>query len=218
MTVLLTVSKTLGGADAADALAGGGSGVDLGACNEGEYAPIILKSANTGWQNLYIRHNGVNEITDVKTYIQVYSQTYGGNATAAADFTTLQTKGAASGNSANNGDGLSSGFRVEQDADLAGALGLSAFDGTRAQVKIYGKSALGISLATAYLIHQDAMIYNNAGTPVDATAPVAGKIGPAGNTVLGDVAYLKLRMYLETSPPGGGRNQFNYVVAYAFSA
>lgn len=221
MAVNLTVSKTLGGSAVADTLAGSGSGVDLGSVVNSEYAPIILKSANTGWQSLYIRNNAaIDPITGVGTFVSVYSQTYGGGGgSAAADYTTLKNKGNASGNSANNNDGLSSGLRIEHDADLTSSLGASAFDGTRAQVKIYGDNLSdGIDLASAFSLHVDALIYNNAGSPVDAITPVTGKIGKSGDTVLGDVAYIKLRFYLETAAPDGGILQWDWVIKYSFTA
>ena len=220
MAVNLTISKTLGGSAVADSLAGGGSGLDLGSVVNSEYCPILSKSANTGSQALYVKHNAtVDPITDCGTYIAPYSGTYGGAAAnAAADYATLKAKGSASGNSANNSDGLSSGLRIEHDADLGGTLGLSAFDGTRAQVKTYGKSDLGIDLASAFDLHVDALIYNNSGTAVDATTPVTGKIGKAGDTVLGDTAALKLRYYLEDAAPDGGIIQWDWVFKYSFTA
>jgi hypothetical protein len=220
MAVSLTISKTLGGSQIADALAGGGSGLDLGSVVNTEYVPIILKSANTGWQPLYIRHNAaIDPITDVKTFISQYSQAYGGAKTAALDYAEAIAQGNSSGNSANNADGLSAGLRIEHDADLGGLLGLSAFDGTRAQVKKYGDNNTdGIDLDSAFDLHVDALIYNNAGTPVDATTPVTGKIGKSGDTVLGDVAFTKLRYYLETAAPDGGIMQLDYVIAYSFTA
>jgi hypothetical protein len=217
MAVALTFSKTIGGAAASDSLAGGGSGVDLGSVVNGEYAPIISKTLNSGWQPLYIQHDGNNKITDVATFIDEYSQTYGGADSAADDFATLKAKGNASDNSANNSTGLSSGLRVEQDADLAGSLGLSAFDGTRGQVKIYGKTNLGIDLASAFVVHADAMVYDNSGTAVDASAPVAGEIGELANTVLGDTAFLKLRLYLEEAAATGGIIQWDFCVKYSYS-
>lgn len=219
MTVLLTVAKTINGSAVADSLAGGGTGVDLGQILNAQYGPIISKPANTGWQNLFIRHDAaVDPITDVKTFIDEFSQTYGGNDTSADDYNLIKAKGAASGNSANNADGLSSGLRIEHDADIANSLGASAFDGTRAQVKIYGKSSLGIDLATAYDLHVDSLVYNNAGTEVDATTPVTGKIGKSGDTVLGDRAHVKLRLYLEEAATQGGIVQFDWVIAYAYTA
>ena len=225
MAVNLIVSKTLSGAGAADSLAGGGSGVDLGSVVNSEYTPIISKAANTGWQALYIRNDAtIDPITNVGTFISVYSQTYGGADSAANDYATVKAKGNASGNSANNGDGLSSGLRIEHDADLAGTLGASAFDGTRAQVKIYGDNLTdGTSLATAFDLHVDALIFdsNTHGTPgtaVDATTPVTGKIGIDGDSVLGDHALVKLRFYLETAAPDGGIIQWDWVIKYSFTA
>lgn len=221
MAVLLTISKTIAGSAVSDSLAGGGSGVDLGSVVNGEYAPIILKSANTGWQDLFVSHDAtIDPITDVGTYIAEYSQAYGGAAAnAAADFATLVAKGNASGNSANNNDGLSSGLRIEHDADIGSTLGASAFDATRSQVDIYGDNTSdGIDLASAIALHVDACIYNNAGTEVDAGSPVTGQIGKTGDTDLGDRAHIKLRYYLEDAAPDGGILQFDFVVTYSFTA
>lgn len=221
MTVTLTVSKTLGGAAVSDTLAGAGTGVDLGSVVNGEYCPIISKAANTGFQRIYVRHDAtIDPITAVGTFIAAYSQAYGGaGANAAADFATLVAKGTASGNNANNGDGLSSGVRVEHDADIPGTLGANAFLGTRAQVKIYGDNGTdGIDLASAFDMHVDAAIYNNAGTPVDATTPVTGKIGKLADTVLGDVGLFKLRYYLEQAATNGGIIQWDWVIKYSYTA
>jgi uncharacterized protein GlcG (DUF336 family) len=217
----LTVSSTLNGSAVSDSLQGGGTGVDLGFVLEGQYAPIITQSANSGWKGLYIRHDGASAISTVRTFIAQFSQAYGGQASAAADFTSLKAKGLASDTSANNSTGLSSGLRIEQDADLLGVLGVSAFEGSRSQVKIYGRDygsgPQGIDLATAFTMHQDAMIYNNAGTPADASAPVAGQIGASGDSALGDRAFVKMRLYLENNPPAAGVFQFDWVISYAFS-
>lgn len=225
MAVNLVVSKTLSAAGAADALAGGGSGVDLGSVVNAEYCPIISKSGNTGFQRLYIRHNGtIDPITSVGTFIAQYSQAYGGAASAAADYATLITKGNASSSSPNNSDGNGSGLRIEHDADLGGTLGASAFDATRAQVKIYGDNTTdGIDLASAFPLHVDSLIYDSSphgtpGTPVDATTPVTGKIGKDGDAVLGDNSLIKLRFYLEDAAPDGGVIQWDWVIKYSFTA
>lgn len=225
MTVNLVVSKTLSGAGAADTLAGSGSGVDLGSVVNAEYAPIISKAANTGWQTLYIRHNAtIDPITSVGTFVSTFSQAYGGAVSAAADYATLKSKGNASDSSANNATGLSSGLRIEHDADLGVTLGASAFDATRAQVKIYGDNTTdGIDIASAFPLHVDALIYDSAthgtpGTAVDATTPVTGKIGKDNDAVLGDHALVKLRFYLEDAAPDGGILQWDFVIKYSFTA
>jgi len=222
MTVSLTISKTLGGSQISDSLAGGGTGLDLGSVVNGEYCPIILKSANTGFQRLYIRHDAtIDPIREVGTYIAEYSQDYGGASSAANDFATLVSKGSASGNSPNNADGLSSGLRIEQEADLGETLGMSAFDGTRTTVRIYGKNYSGLdgtSVEKAFVADKAAMVYNNAGVPVLATNPEDGVIGKAGDTVRGDNYFVKMRYYLEAAPPAGGILQADWVIKYAFTA
>ena len=221
MAVNLTISKTVTGSQVADALAGGGSGLDLGSVVNGKYCPIISQPSNTGWQAIYIRHDAtINEIDNVKTFAAQFSGTYGGAVSAAADFATLKAKGNADNeNTANNSDGLASGLRIEHDADLGGSLGASAFLPSRAQVNIYGNNNTdGIDLASAFPLHVDAMTYWNGSSEVDATTPVTGKIGKSTDTVLGNRANLKLRFFLEQAAPDGGILQFDWVVAYSFTA
>jgi hypothetical protein len=221
MTVTLTGSKTIGGSSAADALAGGGSGIAFGFVQAGSYAPVTDQDANTGWQDFYLRHDAADDkITDVKHQLRAFSQTYGGAATSAANYSSLVNKGKNSSTSPNNADGLGAGLRVEQDADVADALGADVFDATRDAVKIYGKDNLGITAATAFDLHEDALVWNNAGTPVDATSPVAGEIGKAGDTVLGDTARLRFRFYLEAGAlaPDNGTVQCDLVVSFSFTS
>lgn len=221
MSVNLTISKTIGGTQVADALNGGGSGVDLGQVVNGQYTPIINQASNTGHQSLFIRHDAtVDPITNVKTFIAQYSQAYGGADTAAGDIATMIAKGQADNEStANNSDGNSSGLRIEHGGNDIGALGASAFLPTRAQVDIYGNNGTdGIDIASGFDMHVDALVYDNAGTPVDAVTPVTGQIGKSGDTVLGDVANVGLRMYLEQAAPDGGYVQFDFVTSYSFTA
>lgn len=221
MAVALTVSKTLGGAQVSDSLAGGGTGLDLGQVVNGEFTPITDQSTNQGHQDVYIRHDAaVDPITDVKTFVAEFSQTYGGADSAAADIATLIAKGQADSEAtANNGDGLSAGLRIEHAGQDIGSLGASAFLPSRAQVEIYGDDGTdGIDLASAFDLHVDALIYNNAGSPVDATTPVTGQIGKSGDTVLGDVAWVGLRFYLEDAASDGGILQWDWVIGYNFTA
>lgn len=222
MAVNLTVSKVLNPpAQVADALAGGGTGLDLGQVVNGEYTPIINKTANTGYQPVYLSHDAtIDPITDVKTFVAEYSQAYGGAVSALADIATLIAKGQADNElTANNSDGLASGLRIEHAGIAISGLGASAFLPSRGQVKIYGNAGTqGIDLASAFDLHVDALVYNNAGTAVDASAPVTGKIGKASDTVLGDTAWMGLRFYLEQAAPDGGILQWDWVVAYSFTA
>jgi hypothetical protein len=221
VAVNLTISKTLGGSGVADVLAGGSSGLDLGQVINSEYVPIISKAANTGHQNIFVRHDAtVDPIDDYKTFVAQYSGTYGGAVSAIADIATLIAKGQADNEAtANNSDGLASGFRIEHAGREIGTLGASAFLPSRAQVQIYGDSGTaGIDLASAFPLHVDALVFNNAGSEVDATTPVTGKIGKLGDTVLGDVAHVGVRFYLEDSAPDGGILQWDWVHAYSFTA
>ncbi len=222
MSVNLIISKVLNPpVQVSDALAGGGTGLDLGQVVNSQFTPIINQAANTGHQDLYVSHDAVvDEISDVKTYISIFSQAYGGADTPANDIATLIAKGQNDNEStANNSDGLSAGFRVEHAGKNIASLGASAFLPSRAQVDIYGNNGTdGIDLASGFDVHADAMIFNNAGTPVAATAPVAGKIGKAADTVLGDTAWVGTRFYLEDAAPDGGILQWDWIWAYSFTA
>lgn len=221
MAVTLTIAKTLSGTQVADALAGGGTGLDLGQVVNGKYAPLSDQVSNTGHQDVYAYHDAaVDPITDVKTYIGEFSQTYGGADSAANDLSTLIAKGQADNEAtANNSDGLAAGFRIEHAGIGISGLGASAFLPSRAQVEIYGNNGTdGIDLASAFDLHVDAMVYDDSSSEVDATTPVTGQIGKSGDSVLGDNAHVGVRMYLEEAAPDGGILQWDWVWAYSFTA
>jgi hypothetical protein len=222
MAVLLTISETINGSAVADSLAGGGTGVDFGSVVNNQYAPLIDKTLNTGAKTLYIRHDAtIDPITDVKTFIQEYGVgtgfTYGGADSAAGDYTTLVNLGNASGSSKNNADGNSGGLWIDMDADASTT---NQFDQANfpALVKIYGDNNTdGINLGSAYQLVGDAMVYDAPGETL-ASAPVAGQIGKANDTVLGDNAKCKFRIYLPDTYSDGGIVQWEAVVAYSFTA
>jgi hypothetical protein len=223
MAVSLIISETLGGTALSDSLSGGGTGLDLGSVVNNSYAPLTDKNANTGAQSLFVRHNAtIDPITSLKVYLAQYgaftAYTYGGARTAAADYTALKALGQASGTSKNNADGLSGGLWLEMDSDVATA---SMFDvATRPSlVKIFGKSGTeGIDLASAFTVKADSMVYNNTGAEVVATAPVDGTIGKEGDTVLGDNAKLRLRIYLPNAYAEGGVFQAEAVFVFSYTA
>lgn len=222
MAVLLTISETLNGAAVVDALAGGGTGVDFGSVVNNQFAPLVDKATNNGAKILYIRNDAiVDPITDVKTFIQEYGTgtgfSYAGADSAANDFTTLKNLGNASGSSKNNGDGLSGGIWVDMDADVSQT---NQFDQATfpAVVKIYGDSLTdGIDLASAFQMSSAAMVYDAPGETL-AGAPVAGQIGKANDTSLGDNAKIRLRTYLPNSFTDGGIVQWEWVIAFSFTA
>jgi hypothetical protein len=220
MTVLLTVSEAFLGSGYADSLAGGGSGIDLGSVINGSYTPLVDQPTNDGAQQVFVRHNAtVDPITDVKTFIQQYSQTYGGADTPANDLATLIAKGQASSSSdANNDDGLASGLHTEMQWNVSQS---NQFLPSRigSQVRIYGDAGTdGISLASAFDVIAAAMVKNNAGSEAAPSAPVLGTIGKSGNTVLGEAAHLRLRFFLEQAASTGGIVQWDWVIAYSFTA
>ena len=184
------------------------------------YAPIIDKTANTGRKDIYLSHDGLDPITALSVNIQQYGLGtgfgYGGDNNAADDFADILALGAASGVSRNNADGLSGGVWIDMQSDVSNAL---QFDrATRpALIKVFGDGGtLGDSLANAIPILTDAMVYNDAGEQ-KASVPVEGQIGPAGNTVLGDAAHIRQRVYIPNSFLKAGFFQFEEVYNYAFT-
>lgn len=231
MAVLLTVSETLGGAEVSDALAGGGTGVDLGSCVNNQYSPIIDKTANTGAQILYFRHNAtIDPITNVKIYMDSFARTgftYGGAANAASDYTVLKAEGAASDVTAaakNNSNGLASGVWMEQQYNVSTT---NQFDIATARaggagtkfVQIFGRSSQGIDAATAYGVIKEACLYTPDNSAENApTAAVDGKIGKSTDTVLGNRAKLRFRIYLRDAFADGGIFQFSLIARFSYTA
>lgn len=228
MSVLLTVSETLSGTAFADSLAGGGTGIDLGNVINGQYAPLVDQPTNNGHQDVFIRHNAtVDPITDVKTFVQNYGIgtgfTYGGANSAAADYTKILTMGNADTSTvANNSDGFANGLHIDMDWQVSQSNQFTAARIGTGQHRIYGDnggaSGDGRNLATGFTMNADAMSRNNAGTEVDATTPVAGKIGKTGDTVLGDRAHPRLRFFLRSDETDGGILQWEWVISYSFTA
>jgi len=226
MAVTLTIAKTINGAQIADSLAGGSTGWDIGqVSNTLGYAPYVDRALNTGHQNIFAFHNAVvDPITDVATYIGVFPGVYGGAnpGGAAADYTDLVSMGLADPvNDKNNAAGFSQGLRVDHSGITMGS-NPDRFDPTVARVRVYGHDygagSIGINLASAVPMHVDAMVFNNAGTAVDATAPSVGVIGVNGNTALGDTAWVGMRYYLNNLATEGGIMQFGWIWSYSYTA
>jgi hypothetical protein len=237
MTVLLTVSETWNGSNFADALEGGGTGIDMGACINAQYAPIISQPANTGHKDVFIRHDAtIDPITDVKTYVQQFGVgtgfTYGGANSAAADITKLlnmgntDNMGAAVGN---NSDGLGNGLHIDMDWDVTTA---NQFLGSRTGTlkRIYGDNGgaatgEGRNLATAIPMKADAMSNaQNTGVETAPSGAVDGKIGrdytvdSTEAALYGDRAHPRLRFFLRQDEIEGGIIQWEWCTLYSYTA
>lgn len=227
VTLFFQDAKSAAGANVyADSLVGGGSGVDFGQVVNGQYAPIIDQSLNTGAQIAYLNHDAVESpITEVKFYLGNYTTTgftYGGSNTAAADLTSILAQGQTSDESAsakNNINGLAGGLWMDMEWNVSTT---NQFDiSTRnTNVKIFGNAGTdGIDLASAFTLSADALLYSSDDTAeVDATTPVAGSIGINDDAVLGDYAKVRYRVYLRTDFPDGGYFQVALQVSYAHLA
>ena len=223
MAGILTVSSLFTPATPyADALLGGGTGIEFGVTSNGGYTPLIDKVANTGKIDAYLSHDGTAKITDIKTYIETFGTNtgfaYGGGDTAANDFVTMKSLGNASGNSKNNADGLSGGLWREMDFDVSST---NRFDqATRpGLVFIHGDNGTdGQDAVSAFVLKADGMVYDSGGgTETAGTVPVDGEIGASGDTVLGDRYHDQMRIHLPTSFSFGGTIQFEIVYLFAFS-
>jgi hypothetical protein len=225
MAVNLTVSNTtITGSEASDALAGGSTGIDFGQVANGSYSPIISQTANTGAMDIFISHDAtIDPITGLKFYVAQYTGSYGGANSASADLTKLLAYGAAdTGATKNNSDGNSQGLQIDMDWQVSSA---NQFDYTRettGQKRIFGKSyaggLTGEDSAKAFTLHADAMSYYNGTAEVDASAPVAGKIGKSTDSVLGNCGHLKSRFYLNSAATDGGFLQAGLIVSYSYTA
>lgn len=221
--VSLIISEVLDGSQVSDPLDGGGTGVDLGQVATKSYAPLVNKTLNQGAQDLFVRHDGANEIYSVVTFIQPYGTetgfAYGGASSAANDFARLKALGNASGSSKNNSDNLSGGLWIDMDWNAGDS---TRFDQLNfpSLVKIYGDNNTdGISLASAFQVAAEAMVYGVGSVETQPSAPVAGKIGPQSTpTVLGDNAHLKLRIYLPASYGNPGKTQVEYCTSYVYTS
>jgi hypothetical protein len=221
MAVTLIFSPTISGVSYANALEGGGQGISFGNVVNGEFAPMTSKINNTGHMDVYLHHNAVTEpVNNVVLFLQSYGTstgfTYGGQRSAVSDFTQFLALGSVSGSYKNNLDGLSGGLWCDMDAD---ASTVNQFDHANfpSLVKIFGKADAGSDLLNGIQIGADSLVYDSSGEQI-ATTPVAGSIGVPGDTVKGDNAHLKFRIYLPTSWEEGGNYQCELACAYRYTA
>lgn len=233
MPVALTISESIDGTQIADTLAtsgGGQTGMDLGSVTNDSFSPIVDKPTNDGAQDLYIHHDAVvDPITSVQFFISTFTGSYAGADSAANDYASIMALGNASGDSKNNNDGLSGGVWIDQDWDVSTTnqfdYSTNGYDGTTSAggndtVAKFGdnggtSNGYGSDLVNAIPLGTACQVYDAPGETV-ASAPVAGKIGKAADTVLGTNAHIKLRIYLPSAQAQGGIFQFdtNFVFSY----
>lgn len=194
--VSLTVSRTETGAEVNDSLAGGSTGVDFG---------TVPNNGSSNTQNLYIRHDGANKITELSVYIQQYSGVYGGAFTAADDFNKLIALGDAVGD-----------YGLHYDEDWNAGTPFTTF--------YKFKTGDGISYETRRTIQTTSLLYYNSSNAQksDPSAPVAGWLAENTNnsnaTTYGNRALLKQRIKLPASEIEGGIRQWSTVLAYVYTS
>jgi len=99
MAVDVIFSRVSSGQAIADALKGSNSGINHG---------NVANGKETNPEDIYISHDGNNEITDCKFYFQQFTGTYDGGQTAGLDFDELKAWGDA---------GASDGFLIDVNHD-----------------------------------------------------------------------------------------------------
>ncbi len=189
MAVDLTLTKTIAGSAISDTLTGGSTGLNFGISSRGDPVPTQ--------QTLFIKHNGINEITNLALHVQAYTGVYAGNYSASADLAKLKAHG-----------DLNCGLQVDMRWD--GSPRFSAFT----QIK----TGVGDAFATRVVITDDAMSRNNSGTEVDASAAVDGSVGATGNTTLGDRAHIVLRYLNPAAEAQLGKRQLDLCFSYNFTS
>lgn len=223
MAVTLTISEVNGGSNMIDSLAAGSLGMDMGTSSAGIFGPLVNVASNLGHQDIIVKHDAINDpITNVVISIAPYSGVYGGNSTAALDYSAIGAYGVADASSgaatANNSDGLSRGLHIDMDWQVATATQFSYTREATGQMRIFGKTYTGkdgLTVLTAFPLHVDACSYWNGSTEVDAITPVSGQIGKNADTVKGNQAHIRSRFYLHSGETIGGILQWDTVFTYA---
>lgn len=146
-------------------------------------------------KNIYLRHDGASKIWNLSIYLKSYSKTYGGDYSASDDLVKALDQGA-----------VGAGFQID-------------FVWNNPPFTTYSiiTAALGGSPLTAILLPASAIKFSNGGSPVAATAPVAGELGQVGNTTLGDTALLKCRWAVPEEEVAPGKRQIDLAFVYNFT-
>lgn len=223
MAVSLTISEVNGGGNMSDSNAAGSLGMDMGTSSAGIFGPLVNVASNLGHQDIIVRHDAiVDPITSVVISIAAYSGVYGGNSTAALDYSAIGQYGVDDGlsaaNTANNSDGLSRGLHIDQDWQAPTVTQFSYTREATGQMRIFGKSytgKTGLTVPNAFPLHVDALSYWNGSTEVDAVTPVTGRIGKTSDNILGNQAHIRARFYLHSAETNGGILQWDTVFTYA---
>lgn len=191
MTVSITLSKTLNGANVSDALTGGDNGYNWGSSENGDNDPAQ--------QQYYLRHDGSFFIFNLALYVRPYSGTYGGDYSANADYTRLKGHG-------------DSGFGIQCD------LTWNASPPFTVGLYTVFNSSVGMTFPQRITVPTNSLFYYNAGTPIAASSPVAGKIGASGDSALGDMALMRFRDMVPSGEAQSGKRQFDIVYAYNYTS
>ncbi len=165
----------------------------------------VASGAATSGVEIFIRHNGLNPITGCVFFIQPFTGTYSGAATAPSDFTELATTwGAASA-------AAFGGFQVNMDKNSAyvAAWGSSGTKDTIVSTKKLtftarnddGGGAVAVSAATGVPLHVDMGCTSEGVVPIGSTPGVGFKarlMVPAATT-LGVRQFDQVLKYTYTS-------------------
>lgn len=186
MTVGIISSAVIGSSQVSDSLTGGGSGYQFGSVEAGQ-----TQAAKRIW----VRHDGVNRISNLSVYLKAYSQAYGGEYSASADLVKALDQGE-----------IGAGFQIDFD-----------WDGVDFAAYTVLKYGMGASPETAIEIPITAILFNNAGIATAASAPEQGELGWSGNSSLGDTVLLKTRWLVPVGELAPGKRQIDLAYIYNFT-
>jgi len=195
--VNLTVSRTETGAEVDDELAGGETGVDFG---------TVPNKGFSLTQNLHIRHNGTNEITELAVYVQPYYGMYGGAFTSSDDYNKIISLG----------DDVSGEYGLHFDEDWNAVTPFATF--------YKFATGAGVSFETRRSIPTSAFYYRDPATSqkTDPLSPIAGQLGPNNDTAkaqdLGNRLHVRMRVGLPQTEVEGGIRQWSTIFSYIYTS
>lgn len=184
MAVLITWSTTAGGA--------GITNVNHGTSANG---------SNTSAQQVYIRHDGVNEITGCAFYFAQKSGSYTGSFTASTDFNELLAWG--DGNTASAFGGVQINMDAEGSFSGGATWGMSEAQKTSTDgYKFTLRTGTGDNISNAVTLSEK----------MSASMSVNGTIPAGVNT-----ATFQIRVKVPTDEDTAGTRQFDQVLKYTYT-
>jgi hypothetical protein len=145
-------------------------------------------NGNSAEDELFIRHDGVEKITDCAYYIQAYTGSYTGSFDAATDYAELLAWGA----------GNTEGFLINQDLLGGWAAGYTSHKTGR------GTSTVPITLDSDSIIGEASL----------DDGEIEGSNGPGG----AEEAHIKVKIAVPAAEGDAGTRQFDQCLKYTYTS